>query len=155
LSAFVVLGTLACGGCGGCTDSSPLPAPGNADDSATLHQWREELLGYAFDNLNQLEEFNTSSMLQQIIDRLNRWVADQPPPEDWQRDPLLATLPEPLAELPPVKNLDQLEFIPYDGAALQEAVWLRDVSNWARGDQPDDLSRAKNLFDWTVRNIEL
>jgi hypothetical protein len=37
---------------------------------------------------------------------------------------------------------------------LQEAVWLRDVGRWARGDALDELEQAKNLFDWTIRNIQ-
>ena len=38
---------------------------------------------------------------------------------------------------------------------MQEAVWLHNISRWARGDAIDDLERAKSLFDWTVRNIQL
>ena len=38
---------------------------------------------------------------------------------------------------------------------LQETVWLRDLTRWCRGDDVDDLGRAKRLFDWVVRNIQL
>ena len=76
-------------------------------------------------------------------------------PADWTLDPLLAALPEEIQDLPAIKSLDKLEFASFDGLALQEAIWLRDLSNWARGKQLDDLSRAKRLFDWTVRNIQL
>ena len=38
---------------------------------------------------------------------------------------------------------------------MREAILVRDVSRWARGEEADDLSRAKRLFDWTVRNIQL
>ena len=94
-------------------------------------------------------------MLRQIIDRLNQWVRSQVPPPDWVLDPLLSTLPQPLRQLPMLQDLDKMEFTHYDGFALLEAAWLRDVSNWARGDELDELSRAKRLFDWTVRNIQL
>ena len=94
-------------------------------------------------------------MLRQVVDRLNQWIRTQPPPADWKPDPLVAGLPKPLADLPQVKDLGQMEFSRFDGYALQEAVWLRDISHWARGDVIDDLERAKSLFDWTVRNIQL
>jgi hypothetical protein len=42
-----------------------------------------------------------------------------------------------------------------DIAALEEAVLARDLSRWARGEEADDVSRARRLFDWTVRNIQL
>jgi len=67
----------------------------------------------------------------------------------------VAGLPEPLKELAIVHSLDRLSFLPIDGYALQEAVWLRDVSNWAKGEQLEDLVLAQNLFDWTVCNIQL
>jgi len=94
-------------------------------------------------------------MLREIINRLNRWVVSQEPPADWHRDGMVDKLPAPLRKLPMVEALDKLEFSWYDGFALREAVWLRNVSNWARGGGLDDVQRAKNLFDWTVRNIQL
>jgi hypothetical protein len=93
-------------------------------------------------------------MLLQVIDRLNQWIRTQRPPADWKVDPMMASLPKPLADLPQVKDVDRLEFSHYDACVLQEAVWLRDVGRWARGDALDDLERARNLFDWTVRNIQ-
>jgi hypothetical protein len=94
-------------------------------------------------------------MLPQVVDRLNQWIHTQPTSIDWKLDPMAAGLPKPLAELPQVKNLGEMEFPRMDGYALQEAVWLRDISRWAGGDVIDELERAKNLFDWTVRNIQL
>ncbi len=58
-------------------------------------------------------------------------------------------------ELSYFTSLDAMQFRFADRLALQEGVLLRDLSRWVRGDQPDDLSRAKRLFDWTVRNIQL
>jgi hypothetical protein len=94
-------------------------------------------------------------MLRQVVDRLNQWIRAQPPLADWKPDPLLAALPKPLADLPLVKDLDQSELGRFDGYALQEAVLMRDASLWARGNAQDDLERAKSLFDWTVRNIQM
>jgi hypothetical protein len=96
-----------------------------------------------------------TEMFTEVLDRLNQWVRSQPPPTDWKPDPLVETLPESFKELPLVKGLDSLEFTAFDGHALQESVYLRDVALWARGDALDDLTRAKNLFAWTIRNIQL
>jgi len=94
-------------------------------------------------------------MLRQVLDRLNQWIRTQRPPADWRPDPMLAELPESLAELPQVKDLAGAELTRFDAFALREAVWLRDVGLWARGDILDDLERAKSLFDWTIRNIQI
>ncbi len=94
-------------------------------------------------------------MFREMVGQIQQWVRSQQPPADWKLDPMTATLPKPLRELPQVKNLDKMEFTPFDGFALQEAAWLHDVSLSARGDVVDDLDRARNLFDWTVRNIQL
>ncbi len=96
-----------------------------------------------------------SEMFNQILDRLNQWVRSQPPPGDWKPDGLVETLPESLKELPMVKGLGSREFSAFDGYSLLEAAYLRDVALWVRGDALDDLSRAKNLFNWTIRNIQL
>lgn len=94
-------------------------------------------------------------MLRQIVDRLNQWARGQQPLADWRADPMLSTLPQPLADLPLVKSVDKLEFHRFDGYVLQEAAWLHNITTWARGDALDDLERAKSLFDWTIRNIQL
>jgi tetratricopeptide (TPR) repeat protein len=94
-------------------------------------------------------------MLRQVVNRLNQWTPTQEPPADWKPDPMTALLPASVRELAPVRNLDNMEFSSYDGFCLQEAVWLRELSNWARGSGQDDLQRTRNLFDWTVRNIQL
>jgi tetratricopeptide (TPR) repeat protein len=94
-------------------------------------------------------------MLRQAVDRLNQWVPTQVPSTDWKLDPLVAQVPPSLREIPPMEDVASLQFSAYDGFMLEEAVWLRDLSNWARGKSLDDLQRAKKLFDWTVRNIRL
>ena len=68
---------------------------------------------------------------------------------------MVAALPKEFAELDEIKNLGHAEFSSFDGFALQEAVWLRDIGTWGRGDALDDLERARSLFDWTVCNIQL
>lgn len=93
-------------------------------------------------------------VLRQIVDRLNLWMQGASAKDaNWNADPMLAELPSPLRELPELQRLDALGFDDYDGFALVEAIWMRDVAGWAHGDRLDDLSRAQALFDWTMRNI--
>lgn len=124
-------------------------------DRAAPQTWNEELLDIAMQNLVRMEEFEGPEMLYQSIDQLDQWIQGQRPLEGWQPDPMLATLPEHLAALPPLKDLAKLSFSRPDGLAFQEAILMRDISNRARGEQADPLQQAKRLFDWTVRNIQL
>lgn len=100
-------------------------------------------------------------MLVQVVARLNQWIENQPPQADWKLDPMLDALlssSQGLAkvrDLEMVRNLDKMQFISYDGFSMMEAVWLRDLSAWARGKTTDELQQARQLFDWTARNIQL
>lgn len=124
-------------------------------DRAHQNAWNEELLPIAMDKFNRLEEFVEAEMLNQAIDQFDQWIQGQKPLENWQVDPLMAAEPRLMAAIPDLKDLDKLSFARADILALQEAVLMRDVSAWARGEQIDDLERAKQLFDWTVRNVQL
>jgi len=44
---------------------------------------------------------------------------------------------------------------PSDIDYLKQRIWTRNISTWARGKSALTLQRAKALFDWTVRNIEI
>ena len=94
-------------------------------------------------------------MLRQVVERLNQWLPTQAPPANWRFDPLVGQLPPSLRKLPPLEDAAAWEFSSYDGFMLEEAVWLNNLSDWARGKTLDDLDRARKLFDWTVRNIQL
>jgi tetratricopeptide (TPR) repeat protein len=94
-------------------------------------------------------------MLRQTVNRLNQWAESQQPPAGWKLDALLRALPPELAHLDVVRDLDKMQFSVYDGLSLLEAVWLRDLSQWARGRQAEELQQARQLFDWLVRNIQL
>lgn len=49
-----------------------------------------------------------------------------------------------------------LEFPAMDSPAFREAVWLRNVSAWASGEELDDpIKPAIALFDWVVKNVDL
>ncbi|MEN6406602.1 MAG: hypothetical protein ABFC77_09035 [Thermoguttaceae bacterium] len=170
----------------GCKDSTHESPSSDVRHEITSRQYRDELLSYAIDNLNRLDQFESGDvlsqilqrldprqakkrdstdtlsaawpepeMLRQIVDRLNQWIRPQTAPTDWKPDPMVDALPKRLADLPEVRRLDRLEFSRFDGFALQETVWLRDVSRWARGESLNELEQAKSLFDWTVRNLQL
>jgi hypothetical protein len=169
-------------GCGGCNQTAPSQTQIRPDAS---EQHGEKMLASALDNLQEdfasadilpqifqrlsegsrpqsdaafdplLASCPEPEMLRHIIDRLNQWIRTEPASADWKADPMTASLPKPYSELPQIKDLGRMEFSRLDGYALQEAVWYRNVSRWARGDILDDLQRACSLFDWTVRNIEL
>jgi len=94
-------------------------------------------------------------MLRQIVNRLNQWAREQEAPAGWEPDPLVAALPESARELPEMQGLGDVQFTIYDAFALREAMWLRDVADWARGEELGELARAGRLFDWTVRNVQL
>ena len=42
-----------------------------------------------------------------------------------------------------------------DIRSLQEAIWLRDIAAWAKKDAYEKVDVALELFDWTIRNIQL
>jgi hypothetical protein len=49
-----------------------------------------------------------------------------------------------------------LEFPAMDSPAFREAVWLRNVSTWASGEELDaPVKPAIALFDWVVKNVDL
>ena len=186
LTVLCLLGLLLAGGYWGCRKSKAPDKSREMDPTVASVQSPDEMLLYAIDELNGLEEFNSADSLREILDRfnpnnppkadqridpllaawpepemfrriidqLNQWIR-QPPAADWKPDPMIASLPKRFQELPQVKSLGEMEFSRFDGFVVQEAVWLRDVGRSAQGDVLDELDRARNLFDWTVRNIQL
>jgi hypothetical protein len=102
-----------------------------------------------------VEAWVEPEMLRQIDEQINEWLHSHGLPDDWKLDPMAAALPKQFAELPEVAGLDRQEFSGFDGFVLREIHWLRAVATWTRGDVADDLARAQNIFDWTVRNIQL
>ncbi|HEX6960927.1 MAG TPA: hypothetical protein VF175_03615 [Lacipirellula sp.] len=108
--------------------------------------------------------------LQQIVERANQWLRNEPDDPAWKREPMLveatAALPQPqtdpqkraagiLENLLSSEGLRDGNFLDWEGRLLAEAVWLRDIAQWARGSAASDLDVAAALFDWTVRNIQL
>ena len=90
-----------------------------------------------------------------LVSQLNQWIVLQSPLADWRREPLLKTLPDRLQKSSQFDDLETMGFSSADGIDLRQAIWLRDASNWAAGDTQDDLERARRIFDWVIRNIQL
>lgn len=103
------------------------------------------------------------AVLLQMTERLNQWLrqSERKKVEPWPRPELLTTLPETLTEderVAPFLTGEELAggaFRSHESRLLQEAVWLRDISGWARGSSPDVAQQAAALFDWTTRHIQL
>jgi hypothetical protein len=110
--------------------------------------------------------------LRQIVERGNQWMRNlRPSEDDWRVEPLLADVPKavPLPEDADAAKFaaatidaavapDQLRdgaFTDGEARQLEQAVWCRDIAQWARRDATSDLDAATALFDWTVRNIQL
>ena len=159
----------------GCNDPKPPSAASAAKPGALTARGSADTFRYASGLLNSNDGLETaetalresksreegarrllySQMPSAVVDQLNRWLASQNLKEKWSPDALLATLPEPLGELPAVKALGDSKFANPEAASLREAVWLRDISNRVCGEASNDLQRARRLFDWTVRNVQL
>jgi len=97
--------------------------------------------------------------LVQMVEHLNQWIGELSDGWDaaYQREPLLDSLApvgDPIASyfLPPVLQRQQFDY--HDARMLEETTWLRDIKNLV-GDQPTDLEKARKLFDWTIRNVQL
>lgn len=104
------------------------------------------------------------SALELLLERVNQWFSNLPEnerDENWQVDPLLADLPAEMREAdslaPLISEPELTDRTLQSGEAryLQQAIWLRDISMWAKGDGFSSLDVAEALFDWTVRNIQL
>lgn len=114
--------------------------------------------------------------LQQIVERGNQWLRNRDASADrddsWSYNAQLAgmadsvRLPEAsegaakiakeaVTEATSEKNLRDGTFAEWEGRLLEQAVWCRDIAQWARGDALSDLDAVTSLFDWTVRNVQL
>ncbi len=95
--------------------------------------------------------------LTQVVERLNQWLRSRAKSGEWAPAKLLESLPEATRKLPELQiaTLRDGMMQPWEGRLLQESLWMRDISQWARGTDATPLARATKLFDWTVRNLAL
>ncbi|MDR3109366.1 MAG: tetratricopeptide repeat protein [Planctomycetaceae bacterium] len=52
-------------------------------------------------------------------------------------------------------QIDKMNFQRGDMDYLKQCVWTRSISTWARGEKHGVVDRAKALYDWTARNVDL
>jgi tetratricopeptide (TPR) repeat protein len=146
VTAGIILAVLA-----GCADRYEVPPA----EAAFGREVSDQVFASAIGLLNTVDDFQSEDALVQVVNRLNQWIAVQQPIAHWQPDPLVAELPQELRDTPLMKSLGELRFAGPDGLALEESVWLREAARFAVGSEIDPLERAKLLFDWTIREIEL
>ncbi len=101
------------------------------------------------------------SALVQLLERANQWLRNVEDESDWRADPRISALPDKLRESPSLQqkvspaNLESAAFDTTEARQLQQAIWLRDISRWAKGEAVSPVDVATALFDWTIRNIQL
>ena len=94
LSLLLVLGAG-----GGCGRHSSGDGENRRGPTVSAGAEEDQLILSLADNLNHLEEFEADQILPQIRHRLDQWVEQKKPQVDWQPDPLVETLPEPLRKV--------------------------------------------------------
>lgn len=117
--------------------------------------YQTELFASIAQSLHQIEELESLGLHKSVPLALNEWIAKQPAQDRWRPSPLVDDLPAAVKSAAGVRSIAARKFVDTDLRYLQQAVWTRDVSNWARGGEFDDLKVAQKLFDWTVRNVQL
>jgi tetratricopeptide (TPR) repeat protein len=149
--------------------SGPMPIPSRIEiwrfSDKRMKEINKRLNRYMGEKPKQLSGWEPSpdeSALELLHDRLNQWYLNvSAGPASWQSDPLVNTLPKEIRESPTLRDSLTEEgqttnlFEATDTRLLQQAVWCRDISRWAKGAGLTDLEVARTLFDWTVRNIQL
>lgn len=137
----------------GCSEAGSQQAARHANPLATDPNFRQEVFDHAIDNLHRLEQFQPHAMLDQIRQQLNEAV-DWNRDVDWQRDPLVDSLPPEILENELLRSAEDLKLNVYDASHLQETVTLQGISRSAVGGATSDLERAHLLFDWVIRNVQ-
>lgn len=100
--------------------------------------------------------------LTELAERTNQWLRNLTDKQsDWQLEEKVYQLPENIRRSKRIIKLlskDSLasgQFVEQEARQLQQAIWLRDISRWAKGEAVSPLDVANNLFDWTIRNVQL
>lgn len=109
----------------------------------------------------------------QIVERLNQWLRQTAATVEWEPAKLRSTLPQTLRESPDLalflsdealdrpafslatEDLRAIQAQGYEGRLLQEATWARDIGNWATESELETRGRIDQLFDWSVRTLQL
>jgi tetratricopeptide (TPR) repeat protein len=151
---LAVLFTTGCQRTPSATSAESTSTTATSTTESEQSQFRAPLLHNALFELKRLEDFDQEPALEQVVDRLNQWSRSQEIEVQWKADPLIATLPKPLAEGVWFDRLEDKSYShDFDGDFLKEAAWMHDIAK--KADKLDDLEVAQSLFDWTIRNIHL
>jgi hypothetical protein len=121
--------------------------PMNSDGLQRLAQFVEKIAGQLRGASEAMQTVQAPADPQQIM------AALQPPIVRFREVERYVAQLE--ANLGPFNTSTAMEFTLADRSPLEEMMLLRDLARWARGDEAGDVARAKQLFDWTVRNIHL
>ena len=151
-----------------------LTAPALAPERIEIWRYSDKRMDAIRSALNRYEKLRSPpagwepspdlAALRQMVEHANQWLRNQPAPKDkWRPEPMLQNLPEELRESEGVAGAIAAErlrdgvFAEWEGRLLQQAVWCRDISQWAGGNTVTDppAKVAAALFDWTVRNVQL
>ncbi|MGI9429497.1 MAG: tetratricopeptide repeat protein [Bythopirellula sp.] len=133
-------------------------------DDKRMNEIRQRIERYVRKPNTQIgwEPSPDESALAQLLERANQWFRNLNRAEDsWQLEPAVDALPANLREAKPVAEalsksaLQAGPFAETEARQLQQAIWLRDISRWAKGDAFAAVDVARQLFDWTIRNIQL
>jgi len=139
----------------GCREGAVSPQDHELQQQAFQRQLVEEVFNNAINLINDVEHSDSTDLLDNVVINLNQWIESQRAPDDWQVDPLAATLPDDLKKIAVYPALDKSGFRRIDAFWLQEAIWLRQAARHVSGKLNDPLAQAEALFDWTVRQIDL
>lgn len=152
---------------GGCGDSGP--APGAATNTAQANRRRSDALLrnvlLLLDNQRhggqvRLSPAERREVQLELEGTLNHWLRQAELVDDLVVPERTERVLRALAERGQLRA-DQLQdvhlqrFTVEDVQHIQSCMLLAEIASYARGTDVDDVSRARSLFDWVVRNIEL
>jgi tetratricopeptide (TPR) repeat protein len=130
----------------------------------------------AYSFVSKLAELDPDAANQRITSLLNSWLDQNPMTPPWDPPQLLATLDSSESQLPALQTLGQSRFSATDVQYIKLVYLLKQINQWCDGEasrdplfsdwidaqterldaqQRIDLGRAAQLFDWTIRNIQL
>ena len=168
-SLAIGLGLFACIGCLETeTDTRPKRTRATTQSS-------EDYLLRAMEYLERIDDFDEHSARNQAAYQLNRWLDSQKVDLNWKPDDMVNRLPKSVRERGVIDELSKQRFTNDDVYAIQEAVWMRQLSKWVLqrpldplfakwldghkselgAETAEQLGEAYRLFDWTIRNIQL
>ena len=163
--------------CGGCRrDDEEAIEVASGVVGKTTQQTGDDHFSLAIDFVTNLQRYEQSSAVPQILYHLHRWTESRTADDDWVADPMFARFPSRIEISRDQTTLSCLRFRPNDVLEIREAMWARDLGNqiaehevlddslreWLLSQQEDlgrdeirELDFVIKAFDWLVRNMQL